>query len=89
MVVEDPEIPSGTPVIRGTRIPVHDVGAQAEAGVPIKEILDTYPGLSAAQVERTGFDLFQGSSAARHAAAIAYSGRNSISITKKRLHGSL
>ena len=32
MVVEDPEILSGTPVIRGTRIPVYDVAAQAEGG---------------------------------------------------------
>ena len=51
MVVEDPEILSGTPVIRGTRIPVHDVAAQVEAGVPMEEILEMYPRLSAAQVE--------------------------------------
>ena len=32
MVVEDPEILSGTPVIRGTRVPVHDVAAQVGCG---------------------------------------------------------
>lgn len=88
MVVEDPEILSGTPVIRGTRIPVHDVAAQAEAGVPIKEILDTYPRLNAAQVEL----------ASVYARAVPQRGRprrlsipgaKPISITKKRLHGSL
>jgi uncharacterized protein (DUF433 family) len=88
MVVEDPEILSGTPVIRGTRIPVHDVAAQVEAGVPIKEILDTYPRLSAAQVELASI----------YAKAVPQRGRprrmsipgaTPISITKKRLRGSL
>jgi hypothetical protein len=34
MVVEDPEILRGTPVIRGTRIPVHDVASLVDAGTP-------------------------------------------------------
>ena len=70
------------------RIPVHDVAAQAEAGVPIKEILDTYTRLSAAQVELASI----------YATATPQRGRprrlsipeaRPISITKKRLRGSL
>jgi uncharacterized protein (DUF433 family) len=51
MVVEDPEILSGTPVIRGTRIPVYSVAALFDAGRPTKEILEMYPRLTEAQVE--------------------------------------
>lgn len=88
MVVEDPDILSGTPVIRGTRIPVHDVAAHVEAGVPIKEIFELYPRLSAAQVELASI----------YAKAVPQRGRprrlsipgaKSISITKKRLRGFL
>jgi hypothetical protein len=32
MMVEDPEVLSGTPVIRGTRVPVHQVAALFDAG---------------------------------------------------------
>lgn len=39
MVVEDPEILSGTPVIRGTRVPVHTVAAVFDAGTPMERIL--------------------------------------------------
>jgi uncharacterized protein (DUF433 family) len=51
MVVEDPEILSGTPVIKGTRIPVHDVAALFDAGTPLDEILMCYPSLKERQVE--------------------------------------
>jgi uncharacterized protein (DUF433 family) len=51
MVVEDPEILSGTPVIRGTRVPVHAVAAQFDAGTSIDRILKSYPSLTKAQVE--------------------------------------
>jgi uncharacterized protein (DUF433 family) len=87
MVVEDSEILSGTPVIRGTRIPVHDVAAQVATGVPIEEILEMYPRLCAAQVEL----------ATIYAKAVPQRGRprrlsipgaSVISVTKKRLRGS-
>lgn len=45
MVVEDPAILGGTPVIRGTRIPVYDVVASVAAGLPRERILAAYPGL--------------------------------------------
>lgn len=51
MVLEDPEILSGTPVIKGTRIPVHDVAALLDAGTPLDEILMCYPTLQQRQVE--------------------------------------
>jgi Protein of unknown function (DUF433) len=35
LVVEDPEIFSGTPVIRNTRIPVYDTAASVAAGLPM------------------------------------------------------
>ena len=45
IVVEDPEILSGTPVIRGTRIPVHDVGACVASGMTMEEIRESYSSL--------------------------------------------
>jgi uncharacterized protein (DUF433 family) len=87
MVVEDPEILSGTPVIRGTRIPVHDVAAQVEAEVPMEEILEMYPRLSAAQVALASI----------YAKAVPQRGRprrlsipgaSVVSVTKKRLRSS-
>jgi uncharacterized protein (DUF433 family) len=51
MVISDPEILSGTPVIRGTRVPVYDVAASVAAGVSVDEILQGYPSLKGDQVE--------------------------------------
>ena len=51
MVVEDPEILSGTPVIRGTRIPVYDVASLVGSGTPIQELLELYPRLKKEQFD--------------------------------------
>ena len=51
MVIEDPEILSGTPVIRGTRIPVHDVASLVDAGTSVQELMEMYPRLKPAQLE--------------------------------------
>jgi uncharacterized protein (DUF433 family) len=51
MVIEDPEILSGTPVVRGTRVPVHSVAALVDEGIPVEEILQAYPSLTQLQVE--------------------------------------
>jgi uncharacterized protein (DUF433 family) len=51
MVVEDPEILSGTPVIKGTRVPVHQIGALYDSGVPKGKILRSYPSLKDWQIE--------------------------------------
>ena len=51
MVTSSPDVLSGAPVIRGTRIPVYDVAASAAAGMPMTRILAAYPNLDARKVE--------------------------------------
>jgi uncharacterized protein (DUF433 family) len=46
MVVENPEIMGGTPVIRGTRIPVQLVAEMRNQGTSVEEILEGYPSLT-------------------------------------------
>ena len=46
MVMSDPEIMGGTPVIRGTRIPVRLVAEMRRQGASVEEILDGYPSLT-------------------------------------------
>jgi uncharacterized protein (DUF433 family) len=50
-VVEDNEILSGTPAIKGTRVPVYDVAASVAAGIPMERILSSYPSINREQVE--------------------------------------
>lgn len=50
-VVEDPAILGGTPVLLGTRVPVHDVAASIERRLPLERVLDAYPGLTSEAVE--------------------------------------
>ena len=50
LVNEDPEILRGTPVIRGTRIPVYDVASLVDAGTPAEEFHEIYPKLTPAQI---------------------------------------
>ena len=47
----DDEILSGTPVIKGTRVPVYDVAASVAAGIPMDRILSSYPSINREQVE--------------------------------------
>lgn len=51
MVVSDPEILRGTPVFKGTRIPVELVAEMLTEGATIEDILAGYPVLSREQVE--------------------------------------
>jgi uncharacterized protein (DUF433 family) len=39
----DPEIVSGTPVFRGTRVPVDALVSNIEAGLTLDEFLDNFP----------------------------------------------
>ena len=55
LVVEDPEILGGTPVIRDTRVPVYDVAASVASGLPMTRILAAYPGLSAEMAKLAAF----------------------------------
>jgi len=50
LVVEDPEILGGIPVVRNTRIPVYGVAASAAAGISTDRLLAAYPGLTARDV---------------------------------------
>jgi len=51
LVVRDAEILSGTPVIRGTRIPVHDVAASVDKGLPMARIMRAYSDLTERDIE--------------------------------------
>ncbi len=51
MIVEDPDILDGTPVIRSTRIPVHDVAASVAAGLSRERIRAAYRDLDDRMIE--------------------------------------
>ena len=46
VIGSDPEIMQGTPVFRGTRMPVYLIAEMVERGVSPEEILDGYPSLT-------------------------------------------
>jgi uncharacterized protein (DUF433 family) len=46
VVVQDPEIHSGDPVFRGTRVPFQILLDYFEGGETLDEFLDQYPGVS-------------------------------------------
>lgn len=50
-VVSDPHVLGGTPVIKGTRVPVYAVAAQVAAGVPQERIREDYPSLDDEKIE--------------------------------------
>lgn len=51
MIVQDPEILSGIPVIRGTRVAAHDVAASIAAGKTTLDIRNSYPTLDDKQIK--------------------------------------
>jgi uncharacterized protein (DUF433 family) len=51
MAVSDPEIMGGTPVYRGTRVPVDMVAAMLAQGASTQGVLEGYPSLNQEQVE--------------------------------------
>jgi uncharacterized protein (DUF433 family) len=51
IVISDPDVLGGTPVVSGTRVPVHDVAASVAAGLPTDRILAAYPSLDANKIE--------------------------------------
>ena len=50
IIVRDPEILSGEPVFRGTRVAVATVFEHLEAGLPLEEILESWPTLDRGDV---------------------------------------
>jgi uncharacterized protein (DUF433 family) len=51
MVVEDPEIFGGEPVVVGTRIPVYSLLALVEQGASAEELLEDFPALDSDRLE--------------------------------------
>lgn len=49
-ITVDPEILGGTPVFRGTRVPVDALLGNLEAGVSIDEFLENFPTVTRQQV---------------------------------------
>ena len=50
MVISDKNIMGGTPVFRGTRVPVHAIAEMIHAGASIREIIEGYPSLNTENV---------------------------------------
>ncbi len=46
VIVQDPEIHSGKPVFRGTRVPFQTLLDYLEGGETLDEFLEQYPGVS-------------------------------------------
>lgn len=51
MAVSDPEIMHGTPIYRGTRIPIELIATMVHQGAKIGEILEGYPALDREKIE--------------------------------------
>jgi uncharacterized protein (DUF433 family) len=49
VIHSDPEILGGTPVFRGTRVPLMNLIDYLEAGHPLDEFLDDFPSVSREQ----------------------------------------
>lgn len=49
-IAVDPDILGGTPVFRGTRVPIEALLGNLEAGVSIEEFLENFPTVSREQV---------------------------------------
>jgi uncharacterized protein (DUF433 family) len=49
VIIQDPEILSGVPVFRGTRVPFQTLLDYLEAGDTLDEFLEQYPGVSREQ----------------------------------------
>ena len=57
LIVEDPETMRGTPVYRGTRIPVDLIADMLIQGATAEEILEGYPALDRERIELAPFYL--------------------------------
>ena len=49
-ITVDPDVLGGTPVFRGTRVPIEALLGNLEAGVSIEEFLENFPTVSREQV---------------------------------------
>jgi uncharacterized protein (DUF433 family) len=46
IIVKDPDILGGTPVFRGTRVPLHALFDSIESGETLEEFLEGFPSVS-------------------------------------------
>ncbi|RYZ18271.1 MAG: DUF433 domain-containing protein [Chitinophagaceae bacterium] len=53
VIVTDPEVLSGQPVFKGTRVPVETLFDHLEAGVPLEEFLEDFPTVTKEQAIAT------------------------------------
>jgi len=65
-----PDICSGAPVFKGTRVPVAQVVEQLRAGVPLSEIKEDYPQLSSAALAYAQLQSRLGNAPGRPAGAL-------------------
>ena len=52
VIVGDPEVMSGTPCFRGTRVPLKNLMDYIEGGYPLAEFLEDFPSVSRAMAVR-------------------------------------
>lgn len=50
IICTDPDILGGTPVFKGTRVPVQSLFWHIEQGIPVEEFLEDFPTVSREQV---------------------------------------
>ena len=55
LVTSDPEIMRGTPVFKGTSIPVELVAGMLSKGAPLEQVLEDYPTLNKEQIDLAPF----------------------------------
>ena len=67
-IVRDPEILNGTPIFRGTRVPIRVLIESLESGDRLEEFLDNFPSVSKDQAIEV-LDLFKESISNDEAAA--------------------
>lgn len=60
LIITDPEILSGMPVFKGTRVPVKNLIDYLEAGDSLEDFLDDFPSVTQENI----FDIYQGVSIA-------------------------
>jgi uncharacterized protein (DUF433 family) len=51
LIISDPKIMVGKPVIKGTRITVEHILEEMAGGLTIEELLDSYPNLSRESIQ--------------------------------------
>ena len=52
IIISDPEVMSGTPCFRGTRVPLKNLMDYIEGGYPLAEFLEDFPSVGRAMAVR-------------------------------------